>query len=59
MNDKIKMKIESLKKDKSTFKQYISSFCNISKSQELFKNNKEFKALKDYVGTKKEEIFYD
>ena len=31
MNDKIKLKIESLKKDKSTFKQYISSFCNISK----------------------------
>lgn len=59
MEDKIKIKIESLKKDKSTFKQYISSFCNISKSQELFKSNKEFKKLKDYVGTKKEEVFYD
>ena len=54
MNDKIKLKIESLKKDKSTFKQYISSFCNISKSQELFKNNKEFKAK--YVGTDKKEV---
>ncbi len=59
MEDKIKKKIESLKNDKSSFKQYISSFCNISKSQELFKNNKEFKALKDYVSIKKEEIFYD
>ncbi len=59
MEDKIKIKIESLKKDKTTFKQYISSFCNISKSQELFKSNKEFKALKDYVNVKKDEIFYD
>lgn len=59
MDRKIKEKINSLKKDKSTFKQYISSFCNINKSQELFKNNKEFKRLKEYVGIKKEDIFYD
>lgn len=58
MQDKVKIKIDSLKKYKSSFKQYIVSFCNISKSQELFRNNKQFKALKDYVTDKKEE-FYD
>ena len=43
MDNKIKVKIESLKKDKSSFKEYIANFCNINKANELFKNNKEFK----------------
>lgn len=61
MDNKIKVKIESLKKDKSSFKEYIVNFCNINKANELFKNNKEFKILKDYAcvsDTKKQE-FYD
>lgn len=61
MDNKIKVKIESLKKDKSSFKEYIANFCIINKANELFKNNKEFKSLKDYAcvnDTKKQE-FYD
>lgn len=61
MDNKIKVKIESLKKDKSSFKEYIANFCNINRANELFKNNKEFKSLKDYAcvsDTKKQE-FYD
>ena len=40
MDNKIKVKIESLKKDKSSFKEYIANFCNIDRANELFKNNK-------------------
>ena len=61
MDNKIKVKIESLKKDKSSFKEYIANFCYINRANELFKNNKEFKSLKDYAcvsDTKKQE-FYD
>ncbi len=61
MDNKIKVKIESLKKDKSSFKEYIANFCNINIANELFKNNKKFKSLKDYAcvsDTKKQE-FYD
>ncbi len=61
MNNKIKVKIDSLKKDKSIFKEYIANFCNIEKANELFKNNKEFKSLKDYacVSDSKKQEFYD
>lgn len=52
MDNEIKKRIEELKKDKSTLKQYINSFCSISKSQELFKNNRDFKNLKSYIDNK-------
>ena len=45
MDNKIKVKIESLKKGNSSFKEYIANFCNINKANELFKNNKEFERL--------------
>lgn len=61
MENKIKNKIDSLKKDKSIFKEYVADFCNIDKVNELFKNNKEFKSLKEYVSNKdnKKMEFYD
>lgn len=61
MENKIKNKIDSLKKDKSIFKEYVADFCNIDKANELFKNNKEFKSLKEYVSNKdnKKIEFYD
>lgn len=61
MENKIKNKIDSLKKDKSIFKEYVADFCNIDKANELFKNNKEFKSLKEYVSNKdnKKMEFYD
>lgn len=61
MENKIKNKINSLKKDKSIFKEYVADFCNIDKANELFKNNKEFKSLKEYVSNKdnKKMEFYD
>lgn len=61
MDNKIKVKIESLKKDKSSFKEYIANFCNINRANELFKNNKNFKSLKDYscISGSKNQEFYD
>ena len=61
MDNKIKVKIESLKKDKSSFKEYIANFCNIDNANELFKNNKKFKSLKDYscIRDNKNQEFYD
>lgn len=61
MDNKIKVKIESLKKDKSSFKEYIANFCNIDRANELFKNNKKFKSLKDYscISGSKNQEFYD
>ena len=47
MDNKIKVKIESLNKDKSSFKEYIANFCNIDRANELFKNNKKFKSIKE------------
>lgn len=61
MDNKIKVKIELLKKDKSSFKEYIANFCNINRANELFKNNKTFKSLKDYscISGSKNQEFYD
>lgn len=61
MDNKIKIKIESLKKDKSSFKEYIANFCNIDRANVLFKNNKKFKSLKDYscIRDNKNQEFYD
>lgn len=61
MDNKIKVKIESLKKDKSSFKEYIANFCNIDRANELFKSNKKFKSLKDYscIRDNKNQEFYD
>ena len=47
MDKKIKDKIQSIKDDKTSFKEYIKCFCESPKAEELFKNNEEFKRLKN------------
>lgn len=52
MDKKIKEKIQTIKEDRRSFKEYIKCFCDSPKAEELFKNNDEFKRLKKE--TKKE-----
>lgn len=59
MKDKIKEKIENLKKDKICMKEYIKSFCEIKKCDELFVRNPEYKILKDSIMTKKSIDYFD
>ena len=54
MEEKIKSKIDELKKDKSSYKKYIKSFCDSEKAKELFNNNDEFNILKEKVNEKNE-----
>lgn len=55
MNNKIKDKINMMKKDSSSCKKIISNYCSIKKVQELNKDNDLFKKLNG----KNEEIIYD
>ena len=56
MIEKIKNKIDQNKKDKATFKEYIKSFCESKKAQELYENNEDF--IKISKSTKKEKEEY-
>lgn len=47
MIEKIKNKIDENKKDKSSYKKYIKSFCDSKKANELFSKNEEFNSLKE------------
>ena len=61
MEEKIKKKIDELKKDKSSYKKYIKSFCESEKAKELFSNNDEFNELKEIVdekNNKKEDEYF-
>lgn len=55
MNNKIKDKINILKKDSSSCKKLIDNFCSIKKVQEINENNESFKKLNN----KSKEIIYD
>ncbi len=55
MLEKIKNKIDDNKKDKQVYKEYIKSFCDCEKAQELFKSNEEFKNIKKQFEKKEEE----
>ena len=52
MIDKIKEKIDEDKKDKETIEEYIKVFCESEKSEELFKEDENFKELKEYIKNK-------
>lgn len=59
MIEKIKAKIEENKKDKSTFKEYIKSFCESEKAQEYYKEDADFNDLKSkYLKKEKKEEEY-
>lgn len=47
MNDKLKTKIENLKKDKVSLKEYVTCFCNNKKANEVLKSNVDFIYLKN------------
>ena len=55
MIGKIKDKIDENKKDKVVYKEYIKSFCDSEKAQELFRDNEDFKEIKKEFEEKKEE----
>lgn len=55
MNNKIKDKINMMKRDSSSCKKIINNYCSIKKVQELNKDNVLFKKLNG----KNEEIIYD
>ena len=57
MLEKIIKIINKNKKDKDVYKEYIKCFCENEKSNELFKDNEEFKELKNSIENKKE--YYD
>ena len=46
MKEDLKKKIDEMKEDNSSYKQYIKSFCESKKANELFKDNDEFNTLK-------------
>lgn len=50
----MKSKIESLKNNKSSLKDYVKCFCEGKKTNEQFINNKDFQNLKDKVNEKKD-----
>ena len=50
--DKIKEKIDEDKKDKETIEEYIKVFCESEKSEELFKEDENFKELKEFIKNK-------
>ncbi len=61
MEEQIKNKIDELKKDKSSYKKYIKSFCESEKAKELFKNNDEFNKLTEAIdekNNKKEDEYF-
>ena len=49
MIDKIKEKIDKAKNDKENYKDYIKSFCDSKKVQEVFKDDDNFNKLKDFI----------
>ncbi len=55
MNNKIKDKIQELKKDKSICKKLINNYCSIKKAQDVNEYNELFKKINT---SKKEEIYY-
>ena len=55
MDNKIKEKINEIKDDKTSFKEYIKCFCKAEKAEELFSNNDEFKRLKKLAEEDQEE----
>ena len=52
MIEKIKEKIDEDKKDKETIQEYIKVFCESEKAQELFKEDEDFKKLKEFIKNK-------
>lgn len=52
MIDKIKEKIDEDKNDKETIEEYIKVFCESEESEELFKDDEEFKKLKEFIQNK-------
>lgn len=55
MEEKLKNKIDEMKKDKSSYKKYIKSFCESEKAKELFNSNDEFNTLKESTDEKKKD----
>ncbi len=49
MKEKIKEKINKEKKNRTVHFEYVKSFCESEKAQELFKNDENFKDLKKFV----------
>ncbi len=47
MIEKIKNKIDEMKKDESSLKKYVKSFYDSKKANELFSSNDEFNLLKE------------
>lgn len=47
MVDKLKEKIKLMKKEKNGIKEYISCFCDNKKNQDLFKENSEFRRIRE------------
>lgn len=56
MIEKVKESIDKNKSDRTTHKEYIKSFCNSEKANELLKNDDNFKKLKKTVTNNKEEF---
>ena len=59
MIDKIKNKIDEMKKDTSSYLKYIESFCKSEKAKELFGGNDDYIVLKESEsGNEKKEDEY-
>ena len=52
MIEKLKKKIDKEKSSRNVHIDYIKSFCNSPKAKELFKEDEEFKKLKEYIKQK-------
>lgn len=62
MLEEIKKKIDEKKNDKTSYKNYVKSFCKSEKANELFNKNDDFRNLKNSISkeekNKKEDEYF-